>query len=131
MALVRRKVERSAGAISMSGRSTRPRARRSRVSTIRARATRIKDRIAAGARSNAPRYWRKIAWVKEWCGEKEYTKHPEQKSSPVKLEAGKRYYVEALQKEGGGGDHLTVKWTLPDGKEEDPIPGIRLSPPSK
>jgi hypothetical protein len=74
---------------------------------------------------------RKIAWAKDWCGERDYTKNPEQKSSPVKLEAGKRYYVEALQKEGGGGDHLSVKWTLPDGKEEDPIPGIRLSPVAK
>ena len=35
---------------------------------------------------------------------------PEQRSNPIALEAGKRYYVEALMKEGGGGDNIAVAW---------------------
>jgi hypothetical protein len=46
----------------------------------------------------------------------------------VVLTAGKRYYIEALHKEGGGSDHCSVGWTLPDGTDERPIPGKRLSP---
>lgn len=69
-----------------------------------------------------------IARAPEWQPPHEYGKFPEQKSNPVRLEAGRRYYVEALHKEGGGGDHVSVRWTLPDGKVEQPIPGSRLSP---
>ena len=32
----------------------------------------------------------------------------ENRSNPIRLEAGKRYYMEALVKEGGGGDNLAV-----------------------
>ncbi len=69
-----------------------------------------------------------IARVPEWTSPREYEKHADQKSKPQRLEAGRRYYVEALHKEGGGGDHLSVRWQLPDGAQEAPIPGIRLSP---
>ena len=31
-------------------------------------------------------------------------------SSPIALEAGKRYYMEGLMKEGGGGDNIAVAW---------------------
>jgi hypothetical protein len=47
------------------------------------------------------------------------------------LEAGKRYAIEALHKEGGGNDNLAVGWQLPDGTQERPIPGNRLAPPEK
>jgi hypothetical protein len=53
---------------------------------------------------------------------------PTQKSAAVTLVKGRRYYIEALQKEGGGTDHLSVGWQLPDGAMERPIPGTRLSP---
>jgi hypothetical protein len=46
----------------------------------------------------------------------------------IALTAGQRYYIEALQKDGGGGDHLAVGWQLPSGTLERPIPGTRLSP---
>lgn len=54
-----------------------------------------------------------------------------QTSHPVALEAGKRYYIEAFQKEGGGGDYVEVAWRLegdatPAG-ELQPIPGRFLS----
>jgi hypothetical protein len=61
-------------------------------------------------------------------GIRDWTRAPSCKSAPIPLVAGKRYYIEALQKEGGGNDHLAVGWTLPDGTDERPIPGKRLSP---
>jgi dienelactone hydrolase len=77
--------------------------------------------------SEDPKSKQKIAFVREWTGPREWTRFPEQKSQPVKLEAGKKYYIEAIHGEGGGGDNLAVGWTLPDNKEERPIPGNRLS----
>ncbi len=53
---------------------------------------------------------------------------PQQKSQPVPLVKGRRYYVEVLHKEGGGEDHVAAGWQLPDGTQERPIPGKRLSP---
>src|SRR2546430_9124784 len=44
-----------------------------------------------------------------------------------RLEAGKRYYIEALHKQGEGPGHVSVGWQMPDGKQERPIPGMRLS----
>ncbi len=51
-----------------------------------------------------------------------------QKSAPVTLVKGVRYYIESLHKENTGNDHLSVAWTLPGGAFEGPIPGSRLSP---
>ncbi len=39
----------------------------------------------------------------------------DQASAPVILQAGQRYYVEAQNKEGGGGDHLSVSWSYAGG----------------
>ncbi len=76
-----------------------------------------------------PKNKRKIAFVRDHCSPRIFDKFPtEQQSGPVELKRGRRYYVEVLQKEGGGGDHLCVKWKLPTGAEELPIPGSRLSP---
>lgn len=52
----------------------------------------------------------------------------EQKSNPVQLQAGRRYYIEALHAEGSGNDHVAVGWRLPDATMERPIPGNRLAP---
>src|SRR5688572_11197314 len=50
-------------------------------------------------------------------------------SLPVALEAGCRYYVEALWKEGGGGDHMSVAWQPPGAPiPNGPITGQYLSP---
>ncbi len=69
-----------------------------------------------------------IAYVDGWTSSSEWTKYSSQQSGPIHLMAGRRYYIEALQKEGGGGDNLAVGWRLPDGTLERPIPGSRLSP---
>ncbi len=75
-----------------------------------------------------PAKTRQIAVVSEWTGAREWTKFPGQKSAPIALEAGKAYYILALQKEGGGGDNLAVRWLRPDGKDEGPIPATYLLP---
>ena len=56
---------------------------------------------------------------------------PSQQSSPVQLVKGKIYYMEALMKEGGGGDHITVGVKLPSGTLQRPISqeDIYIRPP--
>ncbi|RYY25796.1 MAG: hypothetical protein EOP41_04980, partial [Sphingobacteriaceae bacterium] len=70
----------------------------------------------------------RIASVNGWTNFREFGKYSTQKSVAITLQAGKKYYIEALQKEGGGGDNLSVQWQLPDGTMETPIAGIHLSP---
>ncbi|HYE07847.1 MAG TPA: PA14 domain-containing protein [Planctomycetota bacterium] len=70
----------------------------------------------------------RIASVPAWTGPREWSKFPEQRSATVQLAAGQRCYIEALQKEGGGGDSLAVAWQFPNGASEAPIPGHRLTP---
>jgi beta-mannanase len=70
----------------------------------------------------------KIAYVNGWTFASEWTKYPTQQSAAINLTAGQKYYIEALHKEGGQGDHLAVGWQLPNSSQERPIPGIRLSP---
>jgi hypothetical protein len=69
----------------------------------------------------------RIAWVPGWTSSREWTKYPEQQSAPITLTGGATYYIEALQKEGGGGDNLAAGWSIPGGAVEQPIPGARLS----
>jgi hypothetical protein len=54
-----------------------------------------------------------IARVPGWSGSLQWTKYTEQKSVTITLEAGKPYYIEALMKEGTGGDNLAAAWELP------------------
>ena len=72
------------------------------------------------------------ASVPDWTDPREWTKFPSQKSAaPISLTAGQRYYVEALQKEGDGGDNLAVGWSKPGQATTGPsevIPGSVLSP---
>ncbi len=70
----------------------------------------------------------RIAYVDGWTGSREWNKMASQHSSQIYLEAGRKYYIEALQKEHDGEDNLAVGWKLPDGALERPIPGVRLSP---
>lgn len=59
-----------------------------------------------------------------WVGDGFGRPNAENRSLPIPLEAGKTYYLEALHREGGGGDNLGVTWRLAD--EEEPANG---SPP--
>ena len=49
-------------------------------------------------------------------------------SVPVTLEAGKHYYLEVWQQQPSGSTQLAVRWQLPNGAEERPIPACRLQP---
>jgi len=71
---------------------------------------------------------KKIAGFSGWTNPREWTKYAAQKSTAILLEAGHRYYIEALHKEGSGGDNLAVAWQLPGGIMEAPISSTRLSP---
>ena len=53
---------------------------------------------------------------------------PQQKSSPIPLTAGKRYYIEVLHAEGIGGDNLAVAWQGPRIRDRSIITSEYLSP---
>ncbi|QNF32356.1 T9SS type A sorting domain-containing protein [Adhaeribacter swui] len=71
---------------------------------------------------------KKIAEFKSYTTFRQWDKFASQKSKPINLVAGQRYYVEAWHKEAAGKDHISVSWQLPNGVVETPIPGTRLSP---
>jgi len=48
-------------------------------------------------------------------------------SPPVTLVAGRRYFIQAVQKTGRGSSHLAVAWQRP-GSEREVVPGEFLSP---
>ncbi len=78
--------------------------------------------------SDNPASKRQIAKVGNFTTLGDWEQSGEQKSSPIQLQAGRRYYIEALHAEGSGSDHVAVGWRLPDAAMERPIPGSRLSP---
>jgi hypothetical protein len=67
-----------------------------------------------------------IANVPGWTTSRAWGTYPQQQSSAISLVAGQRYYIEALMKEGIGGDNLAVRWQLPNLTIEEPIPNNRL-----
>ncbi len=71
---------------------------------------------------------RLIAMVTKATGPDQWDADPVQQSAPIQLEAGRKYYIEALHKERTGSDHLAVGWQLPNGEFERPIPGARTAP---
>lgn len=67
-----------------------------------------------------------IAGVPDYTNSREWTKYTEQQSAAVPLTAGVKYYIEALHKEGEGGDHVAVAWSGP-GISQQVIDGAYLS----
>ena len=64
-----------------------------------------------------------IVCVTDWAEPTDFSK----KSKPVRLTAGKKYYIEAVHNENAGGDHIAVAWKGP-GVSEGVISGRYLSP---
>jgi len=62
-----------------------------------------------------------VASVTSWTSWQAFNDEPTQQSAPIYLQAGQRYYMEALMQQGGGGDDLTVQWQLPNGTIELPM----------
>ncbi len=73
-----------------------------------------------------------IAFNDIFTGEREWNKRATQKSVEIQLRQGDRYYIEAVMKEGSGGDHMTVGWRKPSDRfgevPKEVIPGNVLSP---
>ena len=56
----------------------------------------------------------KIAVVQSFTNLGETDKYPAQTSSAIDLQQGQYYYFEVFHREGGGGDHITLKWKRPN-----------------
>jgi PQQ-dependent dehydrogenase (s-GDH family) len=79
--------------------------------------------------SNSPSNKTRIAYHTQWTNSREWNKYSTQKSAAITLNAGQLYYVEALMKEGTGGDNLAVGWAKPGQATTAPsevIPGSQL-----
>ncbi len=75
---------------------------------------------------DSPKNKRQIGYAKPSMPH-EWANHRGQQSSPITLVAGRKYYIEALHKQGKKDDHLAVAWQGP-GREREVIPGGFLSP---
>ncbi|MBP7049781.1 MAG: hypothetical protein KBE65_02085 [Phycisphaerae bacterium] len=65
----------------------------------------------------------KIASVTGWTNSQDWDNGSGQggtlqKSAAINLTAGQKYFIQALQKEGGGGDNIAVAWQPPNGARE-------------
>src|SRR5262249_36538532 len=69
----------------------------------------------------------RIAQVSLWTAEKNWDAQPGQRSNPIRLEAGRKYYIEVLHKQASAADHLSVAWKFP-GENRVVIAGRYLSP---
>jgi hypothetical protein len=58
----------------------------------------------------------------------QWERYPAQRSSPIWLTAGGKYYIEVLHKESASTDHVAVAWEGP-GLSQQVIDGVYLSPP--
>jgi hypothetical protein len=82
----------------------------------------------------SPEHKQRIASISgspAWTDYVEWNKFPTQRSEPVALVAGERYYIEALLKEDVAEDHLAVGWLRPGESGDEPseiVPGTQLSP---
>ena len=74
-----------------------------------------------------PELKQQIASVPGWTNDTEYTKYPTQRSAGINLQAGVYYYFEFLHKEGGGGDHMTVRWERPSNSTKTIVSGTYLA----
>ena len=72
---------------------------------------------------------RKIASIQrfDWVDPREWSRFPSQHSEPIPLKAGETYWIEALQEQTTGGDHLSVAWQGP-GLNQSVINGRYLNP---
>ena len=79
------------------------------------------DSILSLGTSEDPASLVEIARVEGYTNPGDFESQDGQRSRPVRLEKGKRYAIQALHAEGGGGDHCAIAWTLPSGRSERPI----------
>ncbi|MBF9236487.1 T9SS type A sorting domain-containing protein, partial [Hymenobacter sp. BT683] len=71
----------------------------------------------------------RIAYSTGWTSSaSDFTRMPSQQSVAITLQAGTRYYIESLHKQGWGAGYLAVAWRRPDGVRQEPIPSAALIP---
>jgi len=70
---------------------------------------------------------REICNVPGWTSEQQFDRYVHQRSASQWLNAGQVYYIEAVAKQQGGGDHLSVAWSGP-GFARQVIGGEYLAP---
>ncbi len=66
-----------------------------------------------------------VAGSGAWTNFRQYDKFVSQKSAVISLIQGRKYYLEVLQKEGGGGDNLSLAWQ-PPGMSRQVIPASAI-----
>lgn len=77
------------------------------------------DNVELSLSSNSSKFNKqRIAYHKGWTSPRQWDRFATQQSAPVSLVAGQKYYIEALVKEWGGGDHLSIAWQAPGGQRE-------------
>jgi len=86
------------------------------------------------SKDDDPRNMGLIAYVKDsptavggWAPRNIWNKYASQKSNPIRLTAGNKYYIMAIWKEGLVNDHCQVAWEGPGIPERTIIPGGYLS----
>jgi ferric-dicitrate binding protein FerR (iron transport regulator) len=79
------------------------------------------------SRDDLPEHKVRICASPEWAGPEEWDKSVAQQSALIRLEAGRKYYIEALHYEEAGGDSVAVAWR-PPGSERDIIRASYLTP---
>lgn len=65
-----------------------------------------------------------------WTNYQQWDSKSSQESIPIYLVANRKYSFVLLHKEGGGGDHFSAGWKLPNGTLERPMPLTNFSIPS-
>ena len=68
-----------------------------------------------------------IAYLNNWAGPRDWGKYATQKSVTLTLQANTPYYIEAVHKEGTGGDNFGVAWQGP-GIAQQVLDGAYLAP---
>ena len=69
-----------------------------------------------------------VAFTRQPTAAGNFTQFPSQRSKPISLVAGKKYYIEALHKQNSGNGHLSVGWAAAEVSNGKVIPGTQLSP---
>ncbi len=71
----------------------------------------------------------RIAFHNGYTSSRQWNKYATQKSAAITLNSGQLYFVEAIMKDGTGGDNMAVGWAKPGQSTTAPsevIPGIQL-----
>lgn len=71
----------------------------------------------------------RIAFHNGYTSSRQWNKYTSQKSAAITLNSGQLYFIEAMMKDGTGGDNMAVGWSRPGQSTTAPsevIPGVQL-----